>query len=124
MAHTVPPIDNLLMDVTDDDKDADPARGFGALLEFNGKVANANGLRVTENQFGAPSPRPISPAAERQRRRRERRRRGAMVLQIVISPAAISDLVRLGFLRDSEFADREAVKDALIQFAKSALRHA
>ena len=79
---------------------------------------------MTENRFGAPLPCPISPAAERQRRRRERRRRGVMVLQIAISPAAMSDLVRLGWLRDDELADREAVRDGFIQFAKWALRHA
>ena len=78
---------------------------------------------MTENRAGALSSS-ISPAAERQRRRRERRRRGAVVVQIVMSPAAISDLVRLGWLRESDLADREAVRGAFIQFARWALSHA
>jgi hypothetical protein len=65
-----------------------------------------------------------SPEAERQRRRRERRRRGAMVVQVVIGPAAIRDLILLGWLRDSERTDRQAVRDAFVRFAKSALGHA
>ena len=85
--------------------------------------SDAGASRVTESR-SALSPRPISPAAERQRRRRERRRRGAVVLQIVISPAALSDLVRLGWLRDSDLADREAVRDAFVLFARWALAHA
>ena len=79
---------------------------------------------MTESGLAASSPRSISPAAERQRRRRERRRRGAMVVQIVISPASISDLVRLGWLGDSALADREAVRYAFVQFARWALAHA
>ena len=73
-------------------------------------------------RIGAPSPRPISRAAELQPPRRERRR-GAILLQIVISPTAISDLVRLGWLRDSDRTERPAVTDAFIRFAKSALSH-
>jgi hypothetical protein len=65
-----------------------------------------------------------SPEAERQRRSRERRRRGAMVVQVVIGPAAIRDLILLGWLRDAERTDRQAVRDALVRFAKSALGHA
>ena len=78
---------------------------------------------MTENRAAALSSS-ISPAAERQRRRRERRRRGAMVVQIVISPAAISNLVRLGWLHESDLADRRAVRDAFIEFARWALGHA
>src|SRR5207244_4408021 len=55
-----------------------------------------------------------SPEAERQRRRRERRRRGAMVAQVVIGPAAIRDLIVLGWLRDGERTDRQAVRDAFV----------
>jgi hypothetical protein len=77
-----------------------------------------------ENPVEAPLPCPISPAAERQRRCRERRQRGAMVLQIVISPASISDLIRLGWLHHSELADREAVRDAFVRFARRVLGHA
>jgi hypothetical protein len=69
----------------------------------------------------ASSERPISPDAERQRRRRERRRRGAMVAQIVLSPAAISDLIRLGWLGDSDRTDPQAVKDAFVLLARWAL---
>ena len=65
-----------------------------------------------------------SPEAERQRRRRERRRRGAVVVQVVLGPAAIRDLILLGWLRDAERTDRQAVRDALVRFAKSALGHA
>jgi hypothetical protein len=72
----------------------------------------------------AGAQRPISGDAERQRRRRERRRRGAVAVQLVISPAAIGDLIRLGWLRDSDRADRQAVKDAFVQFARWALGHA
>ena len=78
---------------------------------------------MTESRIREPSPRPISPAAERQRRRRERRRRGAVVVQIVVSPARISDLVNLGWLRDSDRTDRHAVKEAFIAFARWSLRH-
>jgi hypothetical protein len=64
------------------------------------------------------------PEAQRQRRSRERRRRGAMVVQVVIGPAAIRDLIRLGWLRDGERTDRQAVRDAFVRFAKWALGHA
>ena len=47
-----------------------------------------------------------------------------MVVQVVIGPAAIRDLTRLGWLRDDERTDRQAVSDALVRFAKSALGHA
>jgi hypothetical protein len=47
-----------------------------------------------------------------------------MVVQIVISPAAISNLVRLGWLHESDLADRRAVRDAFIEFARWALGHA
>jgi len=73
---------------------------------------------VTENRIEVPSLRVISPGAERQRRRRERRRRGAMVAQIVISPATISDLISLGWLRDRDRTDRQAVTNAFIRSAK------
>ena len=79
---------------------------------------------MTKNRAEVRLPRSISAAAERQRRRRERRRRGAMVIQIVISPAARSNLVRLGWLRESDLADRQAVRDAFIEFARWALAHA
>jgi hypothetical protein len=79
---------------------------------------------VTKNRAEAPFRRSISLAAERQRRCRERRRQGAMVVQIVIPPTAINNLVRLGRLRDSDLADRKAVRDAFIQFARWALAHA
>jgi hypothetical protein len=72
----------------------------------------------------ASPPRPLTPDAVRQRRRRERRRRGAMVVQVVIGPAALRDLVSLGWLRDSDLADREAVRDAFVRFARWALGHA
>jgi hypothetical protein len=65
-----------------------------------------------------------SPEAERQRRRRERRRRGAVVVQVVLGPAAIRDLILLGWLRDGERTDRQAVRDAFVRFAKWALGHA
>ena len=65
-----------------------------------------------------------SPEAQRQRRSRERRRRGAVVGQVVIGPAAIRDLTRLGWLCDAERTDRQAVRDAFVRFAKSALDHA
>jgi hypothetical protein len=72
-----------------------------------------------------PSAAKTSPSsdAERQRRRRARRRRGAMPVQMVLGPAAIRDLVRLGWLRDSDLADREAVRDAFAWFARWALGH-
>jgi hypothetical protein len=79
--------------------------------------------RVTKNRAEAVLPNSISPAAERQRRRRERRRRGAIVVQIVISPATISNLVRLGWLCERDLSDRQAVGDAFIQFARWALAH-
>jgi hypothetical protein len=47
-----------------------------------------------------------------------------MVVQVVIGPAAIRDLILLGWLRDAERTDRQAVRDALVRFAKSALGHA
>jgi len=65
-----------------------------------------------------------SPEAQRQRRSRERRRRGAMVVQLVIGPAAIRDLIVLGWLRDGERTDRQAVRDAFVRFARSTLGHA
>ena len=80
-----------------------------------------------ESEMTAPSPAALrmrSPEAERQRRRRERRRRGAMVVQVVIGPAAIRELISLGWLRDGERTDRQAVRDAFVRFAKSALGHA
>jgi hypothetical protein len=42
----------------------------------------------------------------------------------VIGPAAIGDLIALGWLRDGERADRQAVRDAFIRFARRALDHA
>jgi hypothetical protein len=71
----------------------------------------------------APSSRPLSSEAERQRRCRERRQRGAMPVQLVLGPAAIHDLVRLGWLRHSDRTDRQAVRDAFIRFARASLRH-
>jgi hypothetical protein len=65
-----------------------------------------------------------SPEAERQRRRRERRRRGAVVVQVVLGPAAIRDLILLGWLRDGERTDRQAVRNAFVRFARSTLGHA
>ena len=79
---------------------------------------------MTESRIREPLPHPITPAAERQRRRRERRRRGAMVIQIVVSPAAIGDLINFGWLCDRDRASRQAVRDAFIRFARSSLRRA
>jgi hypothetical protein len=42
-----------------------------------------------------------------------------MPVQLVLVPAAIRDLVRLGWLRDSDLADREAVKEAFIGCLRS-----
>jgi hypothetical protein len=86
--------------------------------------SNARTSQVTDKRVGELWPRLVSPAAERQRLCRERHRRGAMVVQVVISPATISNLARLGWLRDSDLADREAIRDAFIQFARCALGHA
>jgi hypothetical protein len=47
-----------------------------------------------------------------------------MPVQLVLGPAAIRDLVRLGWLCDGDLADREAVTEAFIGFARWALRHA
>jgi hypothetical protein len=47
-----------------------------------------------------------------------------VVAQIVISPAAISDLISLGWLRDYDGANPQAVRAAFIRFARSSLRHA
>jgi len=47
-----------------------------------------------------------------------------MVVQVVIGPAAIRDLILLGWLRDGERTDRQAVRDAFVRFAKWALGHA
>jgi hypothetical protein len=47
-----------------------------------------------------------------------------MVVQVVIGPTAIRDLILLGWLRDGERTDRQAVRDAFVRFAKSALDHA
>jgi hypothetical protein len=47
-----------------------------------------------------------------------------MVLQVVIGPAAIRDLIRFGWLRDGERTDRRAVRDAFVGFAEWALSHA
>jgi len=44
--------------------------------------------------------------------------------QIVISPAAISDLISLGWLQEGDRTDRQAVTGAFIRFAKWALCHA
>jgi hypothetical protein len=66
----------------------------------------------------------FSPEVQRQRSSWERRRRGAVVVQVVIGPAAIGDLIALGWLRDGERADRQAVRDAFIRFARRALDHA
>jgi hypothetical protein len=79
---------------------------------------------VTESRTEAPLPRPVSATARRQRRCRERRRRGAIVVQFAIAPGAISDLVRLGWLDDSNRGNRRAVRDAVVQFASWAISHA
>jgi hypothetical protein len=79
---------------------------------------------VTQSGVEAASPRPISPAAERQRRRRERRRRGAVVIQIVVSRAAIIGLINSGWLCDYDRANPQAVRAAFIRFARSSLRDA
>jgi hypothetical protein len=47
-----------------------------------------------------------------------------MVVQLVIGPAAIRDLIVLGWLRDGERTDRQAVRDAFVRFARSTLGHA
>jgi hypothetical protein len=45
-------------------------------------------------------------------------------VQLVLAPAAIDDLIRLGWLRASDRADRDAVKAAMVGFAGWALRQA
>jgi len=40
-----------------------------------------------------------------------------MVVQVVIGPTAIRDLILLGWLRDGERTDRQAVRDAFVRFA-------
>ena len=64
---------------------------------------------------------PLSRAAVNERAYRERRRRGAMVVKLVVSAVAIGDLVRLGWLREADRADRERVADGLVAFARRAL---
>jgi hypothetical protein len=43
---------------------------------------------------------------------------------VVIGPAAIRELIRLGWLRDGECTDRQAVKEAFVRFARCVLDHA
>ncbi len=43
---------------------------------------------------------------------------------VVIGSTAIHELIRLGWLRDGERSDRQAVRDAFVRFAKWALGHA
>lgn len=65
---------------------------------------------------------PQSPAAIYERRYRERKARGAIVVQwLVVSPAALDGLVKLGWLRAADRADREKVADALVRFCRHAL---
>ena len=80
--------------------------------------------RVTRWNPAGPLSRLLSADAERQRRHRERRRRGAMPVQLVLGPVAINLLIQLGWLRASDRADREAVRDALVEFARWALPQA
>jgi hypothetical protein len=47
-----------------------------------------------------------------------------MPVQMALGPAAINDLIRLGWLRASDRADREAVRAAMVGFAGWALRQA
>jgi hypothetical protein len=47
-----------------------------------------------------------------------------MPVQLALGPAAIRDLARLGWLRNSDLADREAVRDAFVRFARWALGQA
>ena len=67
---------------------------------------------------------PLSRAAVNERLYRERRRRGAIVVRLVLSPAAIDGLINLGWLRVDDRSDRDRVADALVGFAKRALTHA
>ena len=66
---------------------------------------------------------PLSRAAVNERLYRERRRRGAIVIQrLVLTPPALDALIRLGWLREDDRGDRERVADALVGFARQALR--
>ena len=47
-----------------------------------------------------------------------------MMVKIVLSPAAIGTLVRLGWLRDSDRGDREAVTKAFVSFCRRAIAYA
>jgi hypothetical protein len=84
-------------------------------------LANANHLLLVTRWHPG---NPLSPEAIKQRRHRERCRRGAVVVQLVLGPAAVYHLVRLEWLRAADRTDREAVRDALAGFLRRALPQA
>jgi hypothetical protein len=52
------------------------------------------------------------------------RRRGGLRKRPRSTPKDCRDLIVLGWLRDGERTDRQAVRDAFVRFARSTLGHA
>ncbi|MGA8755662.1 MAG: hypothetical protein WB611_04920 [Stellaceae bacterium] len=66
-------------------------------------------------------PRPRSPGAERMQRLRDRRRQGKVCFLFELDPWAISGLIELRWLQDSQRDDHAAVLNAFHRFVGYAL---
>ena len=78
-------------------------------------------MRKSRLNLAPPTAQPQSSTArERVRRYRARKRDGQVPVTIVVNPAFIADLVRLGWLSAHKREDRGAVSAAFLAFTQSA----
>ena len=63
-----------------------------------------------------------SPAALRMRRSRERRRQGDFIVSLGVGPKVIADLIDLGWLREPDHGDKDALMRALFGLLGRAIR--
>jgi hypothetical protein len=76
---------------------------------------------VSSMQADPTSPEQPSPAASRMRRSRARRQRGEAIVSLEIGPAVIANLISLGWLSESDHADKGAIARALADLVERAI---
>jgi hypothetical protein len=76
---------------------------------------------VSSVQVDPTSPEQPSPAASRMRRSRARRQRGEAIVSLEIGPAVIANLISLGWLSESDHADKGAIAGAVADLVERAI---